>query len=401
MRELIKKAFRSAGIKLTRIPPSERKKWQSASLRTSESYKGQVLLSYRVEPFLNPSLKERHITAWMCVQMSQSFLDRGYNVDVIDYENDSFIPKKNYDIFIDVHSNLERIGPMLNQDCIKVLLIVWAHWLFHNYANYRRHLDLQRRRNLILNPKRQLEPTRSIESADLVLTYANQFTLGTYGIFQKPVLHLPIPSQITCPFPEDKDYEQIRKNYLYFSGFGAVHKGLDLLLEAFAGIPDYHLYVCCRLEDEKDFTDAYHKELFQTPNIHHLGFVDISSRDFVELADRCVGLISPSCSEGGSGAVINCGHAGLIPVISYECGIDVEENSGLLLKRCSIEEIRTSVKTVSSFSSEKLNSMSRNFWEYARKNHTRERFAEEYGKVIDQIADFHASRRGSSIGSSA
>ena len=32
-----------------------------------------------------------------------------------------------------------------------------------------------------------------------------------------------------------------------------VHKGLDLVLEAFAGMPEYHLTVCGPVAKEKDF----------------------------------------------------------------------------------------------------------------------------------------------------
>ncbi|MFN6945462.1 MAG: hypothetical protein ACK4ND_10980 [Cytophagaceae bacterium] len=389
MKSLIKKAIQFAGFEVKRISSSETKKWKVVSLRTKEIYRGRVLLSFRTDPFLNPSVIERHISAWMCVHIAETFLDCGYSVDVIDYQNDRFIPKKDYDIFIDTHSNLERIGPLLNRECLKVLLIVWAHWMFHNYANYKRHLELQQRRNLVLKPKRQLQPTKSIEMADLIFAFGNQFTLGTYGAVQKSVFQLPIPSQIICPFPEDKDYDSCKRNYLYLSGFGAVHKGLDLVLEAFNELPDHHLYVCCRLEDEKDFEDAYYKELFETPNIHNLGFVDITSREFIEIANRCIGVISPSCSEGGSGAVINCSHAGLIPIMSYECGIDIPENSGLILEKCSVEEIKNAVKMFSSLPAEELKLMSRNVWEFARKNHTRERFAEEFRKIANEILEKH------------
>ncbi len=395
VKRLIKKALQKSGIEVRRISRAEREKWQSISLRTKESCAGQVLLSYRADPFLDPTVKEKHISAWQCLEMAQAFLDRGYNVDVIDYQNDRFMPEKDYNIFIDVHSNLERIGPLLNQECVKVLLIVWAHWLFHNYANYKRHVELQQRRKLILKPKRQLQPTKGIGVADIVLTSANQFTPGTYGIAQRPVFYLPIPSQIMCPFPEDKDYDITRTNYLYFSGFGAVHKGLDLLLEAFAEMPNYHLYVCGRLEEEKDFTDAYHKELFQTPNIHYLGFVDVAGRKFLDVANTCVGVISPSCSEGGSGAVINCSRAGLIPIISYECGIAVDGSFGLILEKCSIEEIKNSVKEISDLSGQELKAMARSAWEFARTNHTRERFTEEYSKVVDNIIQFQIAHGNS------
>jgi hypothetical protein len=49
-----------------------------------------------------------------------------------------------------------------------------------------------------------------------------------------------------------------------------VHKGLDLVLEAFADMPEYHLTVCGPIQKEQDFERAYYRELYQVPNIRRL-----------------------------------------------------------------------------------------------------------------------------------
>ena len=61
-----------------------------------------------------------------------------------------------------------------------------------------------------------------------------------------------------------------------------VHKGLNLVLEAFSQLPDYNLIVCGPVEKDKDFENAYFKELYQLPNIKTLGFVALDSKDFLD-----------------------------------------------------------------------------------------------------------------------
>jgi glycosyltransferase involved in cell wall biosynthesis len=222
--------------------------------------------------------------------------------------------------------------------------------------------------------------------------------LDTYSYAKKPIFHIPVPTCKTYPWPEDKDYDACRKNFLWFGSHGLVHKGLDLVLDAFADMPEYHLTVCGPLQskdalagsipssvvEEQGFVKAYHKELYETPNIHTAGWVSIQSQEFAEITDNCMGIIYPSCAEGGGASVITCLQAGLIPVVSYESSVDVGD-FGVILKDSSIDEIRRSIKEVSSLPAEELKQRSRKAWDFARANHTIEKYAEEHEKAIKKI----------------
>lgn len=76
-----------------------------------------------------------------------------------------------------------------------------------------------------------------------------------------------------------------------------------------------------------------------------------------------------------------CLHAGLIPIVSYEWGIDVDD-FGVVLKENSINIIKTTVQMVSQFPAEQLRQMAQKAWEFAGAGHKREKFAEEFKKVI-------------------
>ena len=125
----------------------------------------------------------------------------------------------------------------------------------------------------------------AIEHADCAAVLGNEFTISTYTYANKPIYRVPISAPFLYPWPEGKDFEACRRHFLWFGSHGFVHKGLDLVLDAFAEMPDYHLTVCgpIREEIEKDFEKAFYKELYQTSNIRTLGWVDIGRPEFTKL----------------------------------------------------------------------------------------------------------------------
>jgi glycosyltransferase involved in cell wall biosynthesis len=350
------------------------------SLSPGKKSNKNVLLSYITFPFtVKPDhpFFFSHTNLWECQQIATTWQNHGYNVDIIDWDNPWFFPKKDYSVFIDIHANMERIAPHLMKDCKKILHITGAHWQYQNAAEQKRVSDLEMRRGIRLAPQRQVSPSRGIEYADCATILGNSFTEETFAFAKKPLYPIPISTTVQYPALE-KNFNKIRKNFLWFGGTGMVHKGLDLVLEVFCQLPEYQLTVCGPVHKEPDFERAYDRELYHTKNIRTVGFTDIRSMQFLDIIKNTTALIYPSCSEGGGGSVITCMHAGLIPIVSVESSVDIEEDFGILLKNCSLDEIRDSVKSLSQKSDAELQHMSNSVWQYARANHTREKFAEEY-----------------------
>ncbi len=351
--------------------------------------RGNVLLSYIIDPFLlekGQSVPVSHTNYWESQEIARAFLELGYSVDVIHFTNRTFVPEKKYSIFIDARFNLQRLAPLLNKECVKIMHIDLCHMLFNNAAEANRLLALQQRKGVTLSPRRFEWPNLGIEHADCAVVIGNEFTINTFKYANKPMYRVPVVGLFPYPSPEGKDLESYRRHYLWFGSGGLVRKGLDLVLDTLVGMPDYHLTVIGPVKHEADFERAYWKELYETQNIRTVGWVDLAGSGFLEIANKCLGLIYPSCSEGQAGSVINCLHAGLIPIVSYESGVDIE-NFGVLLKDCSIEEIKSSIRMISSLSAAELKKRAVKAWEYARMHHTRERYAEEYRKIIAEIID--------------
>ncbi len=362
------------------------------SLKPKQPWQGNLLISYCIEPFfLKPGkpFPNDYTWYWEYQQIAQTFLELGYCIDLIQFQNYKFIPQKEYTFFIDICHRMESLSPLLNQDCIKILHSNTAHVLFHNAAESRRLLALQQRKRITLGAKRLEAPNLSIEHADCAIVLGNEFTINTFRYAKKPIYRVPLSSPQVYPWPEEKDFGVCRKSFLWFGSDGLVHQGLDLVLEAFEQMPNYHLTVCGPISKERDFEKAFYKELYYTSNIHTIEWVDIKSSKFLEITKNCVGIIYPSCAEGGGGCVITCMHAGLIPIVSYESSVDVYNDFGVLLKESSVEEIKDSIQIVASFSTSKLKKMARKSWEYARNHHTHKNFTELYKDTINKIINNH------------
>lgn len=399
IKNFIKTTALKLGVEIRRFPPGRN---QRVSLRPPATSKGNVLLCHTMLPFLlkeGEPIPHSHAGHWRAIQIAKTFVDLNYSVDVINLHDRSFSPEKDYLFYIDFYENLERLAPLINPDCVKILYIQMAHWIFHNSAELKRLEGLLERRSVCLKPKRQLIPHRSIEQADCAILHGNDFVCNTYKYANKPFYYVPMSTPVLYPWPADKDWEACCKRFIWFGNHGFVHKGLDLVLEAFAEMPEYHLIVCGLLQREPEFVEAFYKELYQTPNVHTIGWVDTSSPEFVKVANSCVGTIYPSCAEGGSGSAIHCMHAGLIPIISYECGVDMPD-FGVLLSSCSIEEIKESIRMVASLPAQKLQEEARKAWEFVRANHTREKFAEEFSEVVAKITSEHVARKRSQVNGS-
>lgn len=388
MRHLIKSAALKLGFEIRRTHAAARPSSEVVELTARGVRRGAVLISYIIEPFIlqrdDPALKT-HNHFGESALIAETYRELGYDVDIIDYRNAAFVPRKDYALFTGARTNFARIAQQLGPACLKIAHLDTAHWLFNNHASYLRGLALQQRRGVTVNSLRTVEFNLAVEYADYaVVKGSTAFAAATYAYAGKPLFMSVNPASVVFPWREDKDYHRCRKNFLWLGSGGLVHKGLDLTLEAFAALPECHLFVCGPVEEERHFARAYENELYGLPNIHTFGWMEVGGPEFADIAGQCIGMVYPSCSEGMAGSVVNCMQAGLIPLVSYQSGVAVED-FGTILHESSVEEITAAVRATAALPVEELRAKCRRTWEYARQRLTRERFAEEYRETIDAI----------------
>jgi len=357
------------------------------SLRPDYTPKGSVLLAYILEPFQRQQGKPvptSHTHHGESVLIAETWREFGYWVDVIDYRNHEFIPRKRYDFFVSARTHLETIAARLNPDCVKIAHLDTTHYAFNNQAAYARVLALAQRRGTSLPSIRAIEHNRAIECADYGVVLGDSFVVDTYSFAGKPLFALPVPAAVPHPSPVGKNLTACRNSFLWFGSSGFVHKGLDLVLEAFTGLLDMKLTVCGPISSDNAFEQSYYTELYRTPNIRTAGWVDVSGSEFRDIVQNCVAVIFPSCAEAQASSVINCMRAGLIPIVTKETGIPVGD-FGITLGNASILEIHQAVQRLATLSTEELALRTQRTWDYAAAHHSHDAYREAYDKIVQKI----------------
>jgi len=363
------------------------KLWGVVHMPAKGKKKGFILISYLTEPFtLAPweTFSNFHTMYWECHEIASLFSKRGYSVDIINASNHTFIPKKPYVVCFDSDNNLERLLLHLPKECKKVFPILISHWEAYNGSEKKRLYNLEKRRGVHLLPRRKMLPSRNAELADYLEGFGNKTIFNTFKQFNKPIFFVPISSVVKYDFPDFKNWKMAKKNFLWIGGGGSVLKGLDLTLEAFAMMPNLQLHVCGPVATEKDFVDVYKKELYETPNIHVYGRINVGSKQFIEILNECSAVVYPSGGEGTSGAIVQAMHAGLVPIITHETG--VQEDSGYIpLIDPTPESVAKAIRDFSDLPEDLIMSKAKKIWEYARGLYTRENFSKTYEKFLDEI----------------
>ncbi|MBD3243641.1 MAG: hypothetical protein GF331_23830, partial [Chitinivibrionales bacterium] len=79
LRKLAKHALRSAGVDITVMDR------RMVSLKAGGVSRGNVLLSYLIDPFLGTAshIPQCHPIHWESMQIARTYLDAGYAVDII------------------------------------------------------------------------------------------------------------------------------------------------------------------------------------------------------------------------------------------------------------------------------------------------------------------------------
>jgi hypothetical protein len=388
MKALVRRATRRLGIEIRRYQaqyPSG-----CARLLPQGTPRGNVLIAYIVEPFLRAAggvVSTQHTHHWESVLMAQVWRDLGYAVDVIDYRNVEFLPHKRYDYFVSARTHLELLASRLNPDCVKIAHLDTSHFAFNNQASYERLRDVQHRRGIaVWESMRLMEANRAIECADFGVVLGNDTTADTYRYAGTPLSLLDVPSAISLPFDHGKDYARVSRSFLWFGSGGMIHKGLDLTLEAFTGMPEMRLTVCGPVSSESGFDRLYSKELHETANVRTVGWTDVNGPAFREIAAGCIGLIYPSCAEGQAGAVVTCLRAGLIPIVSRNSGIDVA-GFGITLEDCTVESIQRAVRQLAAIPAAEAARRAKLAWDCAVQRHSHDAYVTRYTEIIRKIVD--------------
>lgn len=356
---------------------------------------GRVLMSYATNVYSDllqgKNIDRTHVSAWQNFQISRTFLDLGFEVDIFHFEDHEFVPDSAYDVALDIASNLGRIADSQAASLAKILYPTFAHWTEHNCRSYIRHRALAKRRGISIPPKRLVTPNDSVEWADHILCKGGDFGRGTYdfsGVEVTPVTQMR-PAALN-EFVK-RNVSECKRSFVWIGGSSAVHKGLDLVLEAFADMPELNLTVIGNVPSERLFAKTYKKELFDTPNIRVAGWIDTMSSDFREIVSNSVAIIAPSATELGCGSVIAGMMSGLIPITTEATDIDVSE-IGISINEDTVTGVSEAVLAIANESDAVLEELSRAAWEAGQSRYGRTKFLNSFRQAICDALSLESAR---------
>ncbi len=357
------------------------------TLKPDGASRGVVSFSYITWPFvlgINAPRAMGHTNPFECITMAESYRKIGYEVQIVDFENRDYVPPADCKVAIDIHSNLERWDEKLPTDCIRILHATGSHWLLWNHTELSRLSAIRDRKGIALSPRRQVEPSRGSEVANAITILGNEYTIDSFRFAGKPITRIPLSSAVEHAWPENRDYEKARRKFLWLGSYGMVHKGLDLALDAFAGMPDLELSVCGRPEKEEDFYRLYRRELRELPNIHYVGWMDMTSQAFIDLAKTHASIIYPSCAEGGAGSVLHAMHAGMVPITTWESSVDLGD-FGVAIAKGDVASVQDAARRFAEMPPAEVERRARGAYDHVRNAHTRPLFAANYEAFARKI----------------
>ena len=349
--------------------------------------KGNALISYLKDSILLEDGDDElcyHTNVWECRELARIFNRLGYNVDAINWDNPFFKLRKKYDVVFDIHKNLYTLN--LGDGCTKILHLTGSYPRYANKKDMERIEGLKKRRGVKLTPSRKDDEKSqdlSLKIADVITLVGNSNTLSTFPAeYQGKINPIPVTSSPLAYVKSDEDYIPAEKEFLWFGGFGALRKGLDLLLEVFVKHPEWTLNICGMVEKEKDFVKIYKKELFELPNIKYHGFVKPSSETFVNICKKCWCFIYPSCVEGTATAALTALSVGFYPIISVDTGLTLPEGCGQYLTDCALSEIEEKINKLISLSDNEINRQIKVAQNYVTTTFTQENFTKTFTEIF-------------------
>ncbi|KZL89728.1 glycosyltransferase [Clostridium magnum] len=180
-----------------------------------------------------------------------------------------------------------------------------------------------------------------------------------------------------------------KPNYLWFGSNGAIHKGLDILLDVFKDRGDINLYIAgLNKKDEKIL------KIPRRNNIQNLGFLKVNSYEFIDTINKCDYVILPSCSEATSTSVLTCMRHGVIPIVQNDIGFNhMRDEYVYILDEFSIEYINNFLNDLIKIDKNKILEKRLKIYEFANYKFTLGCFKKNFNNIINKIVSEASGNR--------
>lgn len=330
-------------VKKTISKPKQFNFIQNINWDPTNEHQPRILISYITDPFYNEGKEVRSTRGIECAIIVKEFIKRGYRIDVVDSRDMNrwtILSTINYNLIFGFGDLFYQFSK--NKNCDKRILYLTEKHPTFSYQKESERIAYYKERygKTIPHSRSNLYYKEDhFNHIDAIVYIGNKDEDKLIPV-NKPKYPIK-PTGLYNPAynPQKRNISESQKNFLWFGSLGAVHKGLDLLIDVFNKQEECNLYIGGLGMLEKKQLPKFKK------NIIDLGYVNVNSDSFLDLIYKCSFVIFPSCSEALSTGVITCMNHGLIPIVTKEVGFKLDE-FGIELADFKIETIEKTIKKV-------------------------------------------------------
>lgn len=371
----------------------------------------RALLSYLTAPFCaglgwrTPVV--RHSNRIECREMLAALHALGYAVDVIDHDCRRALDFARYELVLGFGHPFAESFFCPRFRGLRLMYCTGANPAYSMPAEAERARYFRERHGFFPRPRKNVDVPWSFPmvNADALLIIGNEWTLSTYRAFNPRLHALPAPTirQYRCGDADADAADAIDtacadapvahatadsrpiERFLWFGGNGAVHKGLDLLIDALATLErPVQLSVCGRIAGERDVLQYYRARDFGALQIRWHDFIAVDSPAFTQLAREHDFVVLPSCSEGSATSLLNCMAEGVIPVMTRECGIEPLD-FGIPIGAASVAGVRAALLQACAVPAEERRQRRQRAAQRARLAHSPAAFRDSLRSSLQQV----------------
>ncbi len=352
-----------------------------ASVRLNRGGRHKVLVSYIVHPFL-PEIRTHHPNASDVKSIVGVLKDLDCDVTIVDYRRSSV--RGRYDSILGFGPCFDQAAKA-NPDAKLVYFATGApveRQFVETLACLRRaHLQ-----NITLEHKHIESLVRIPEGiwpiqtsfADLIISWGDEPNVTEFGRVSETKMVRPIvtPSEYAGGL---SDRAASMKKFLWFGGKGAIHKGLDLCLEA-RNLSFFDLTVA-GFPDSKFLLDCFNCIV----PVPHLGLLDRNRMEHQVLLSDFAFTMLPSCSEANATSVISMViDRGLIPLVTRNCAL-ASDPEVILIEDLTADAVKRAVERASSLGTDEILLRSSSLREKYIRRHSEAEFERDFRAAIARI----------------
>lgn len=313
------------------------------------------------------------------------FIDQGFCIDVIDvFQNPKMIYEKLKDKQYDCIFGFSSIFDLLaenNPRACKIMYCTENEPCF-SLTEEKKRLDyykLRHGKNLPIKRSGTFYHEKHFNNIDCIVTLSDNSNFIKY---EKTVYETNPTGLINKHFDITDIKENRHSNYLWFGSSGVIHKGLDILVEAFNSMPqENHLYVYGLADEDEKLLDITNS------NIHLRGRISVESKEFIDVVKKCNYIILPSCSEAMSTAVLTGMLHGLIPIVTKDAGMNRLGENVIYIESHKVEALNILLRTVNNTPVNVVFQKKIEVYKYAHKHFKIEQFKTNMTKIIRKILE--------------